>query len=461
MIPAFVTENWIFLQQHLWPSTLMFVIFIASLVVLAFDKRGSARRLFWYSVILLAGVIYNPYFWYTLVNSIYEDDNLVQLRLPWLVPAFLIMAYAMCRIVCLIKRWQVSVVIVAAFVVLIWWAGVPFHPDVVVRKQNVYKISEEAKESAEAVLQDMESDPEHLKPRPGLMEFNTTDYSDDITPANSYHYGIRQYTSAITVYPAMAAEEDYSIEGFSVTNYYNEPFQYLVYEAQAEPVGESAKRAGYSEIARIGEHVIMRYHRDAQIYLVIRGETAADVSGELPGSSETASLTKEGLRQAEELGEKLSEVHFSGAFASQADPARETAEMILRKNRYRDETPEVALLPGLDDVFWGVLAGWKREDAVAEYGEEALSNGSAGDSQYISPVGAESRYAVVQRADCAMGDTVKNLAEDGQNVLVVANPSVNWWLQECVVGGEELGELNPGDCVKLNFTDGVWTVEGI
>ena len=43
----------------------------------------------------------------------------------------------------------------------------------------------------------------------------------------------------------------------------------------------------------------------------------------------------------------------------------------------------------------------------------------------------------------------------------MSNPSAAWWLQEYAIGGDELGELNPGDCVKLSFTDGVWTVEGM
>ena len=458
MIPAFVTENWIFLQQHLWPSTLMFVIFLASLVVLAFDKRGSARRLFWYSVILLAGVIYNPYFWYALINSVYEDDNLVQLRLPWLVPAFLIMAYAMCRIAFLVKRWQISALIIVAFVVLIWWAGVPFHPNIVVRKQNIYKISEEAKESADAVLGDMKAEPEHPKERPKLIEFNTTDYSEDISAANAYHYGIRQYTSAITAYPVWVTEEEYSAEGFSVTDYYHEPCRYLAYEVQAEQVGESAERVGYSEIARTDAHAILRYHRDAEIYLVIRGETTADAAGELPGGGEV-SLTDKGQQQAQELGEKLSEVHFSAAYAGENAPAAETADVILQRNRSSDGTPEITSLSSLNEVVWGLCDGWKIDDVTAQYGEEVLSGGDAEDSQYVSPIGAQSRYSVVQRLDEGMGDTVKNLEEDGQNILVVANPSAIWWLEQCAAGGEETGELKPGDCVKLRFEDGEWIAE--
>ena len=447
-MPGFVKENWIFLQQHLWPGPLMFVIFLVSLGILAVDKKGSARRLFWYSVILLAGVVYNPYFWYALVNRIYKDDNLVQLRLAWLVPAFLIMAYAMCRVAFLVKKWQISIVIAAAFVVLIWFAGVPFHTDVVVRKENVYKISEDAKESADAILADMEENPEHLKERPDLLEFNTGDYNDDIDPANFYHYGIRQYTSALTVHPVPVDEEACSAEDFAVTNFYNMPCQYLAYEVGAEPVGESAERVGYTEIARTDGHAIMRYHRDTDAYLVIRGETTADAAGKLPGGDGPSSLTEEGILSMEKLGQSLSDVEFSSAYADEAGDAKQSAEVILGARESSDnstgensdnhsdnntdgnsgETPKLVLLPMFNDM---------------------------------SDDGSESRDSVVQRFHQGMGAIVKNLKEDGDNLLVVANPSAAWWLQEYAVGGDELGELNPGDCVKLSFTDGVWTVEGM
>ena len=454
---AFVKENWSFLQEHLWTSTLMFVMFLVSLGVLAVDKRGSARRVFWYSVILLAGVVYNPFFWFVFVNGVYKGDDLVQLRLAWMIPAFLIMAYAMSRIVFLAKKWQVMVAVL--FIVLIWWAGVPFHPDVIVKKQNIYKISEDAKESADIIHKDMEDHPEHLKDRPGIMEFNSTDYSDDITPANFYHYGIRQYTSKITVHPATVDEEKYNAEGFSVTGYYNEPFQYLIYEIQAIPVGESAERYGYSEISRTPEHVIMRYHRDVTVYLVIRGQTQADTSDELRGNSGTVSLTTTGWWRVLELGRYLSEVEFAAAYASETGQAQRTANVILRMNSNRDTFPGIGAVANLNDVSWGICEGWKIRDVMEQYGEEVLSNGDVSDELYVSPIGAESKNNAAKRIDRSMGDFVKNLQEDGKNILVVANPSAGWWLEEYVAGGEEAEKLKPGDCVKLRFTDGEWRIE--
>ncbi len=457
----FITQNWTFLQQNLWPGRLMFVIFLASLIILAFDKRGSARRVFWYSLILLAGVVYNPYFWFSIVNRIYKDDDLVQLRLAWMVPALLIIAYAFSRIVFLAKKWQVSALIAAAFMALIWWSGSPFHPDLIVEKQNIYKISEEAKEVSDAILADMRDHPENLPARPELSEFNTTDYASDIAPAGLYHYGIRQYTSAFSAFPHLVPEEIYTAEGFDVAQHYSEPSQYLTYEISAEVVGEQAERYGYEEVSRTKEHVIMRYHRDASVYLVIRGQTLADTSGELRGISGTASLTTTGWWRILELGRELSDVRFSAAYASEVGQAQATATVILRLNRNRDSIPNINPMPVLNDITWGSCEGMKRVDALVQFGPEALSLGNINDPAYVSPIGAETKYNAANRYGYGMGDTVKTLTEDGQNILVVANPSITWWLRRDVNGGRKAGKLQPGDCVKLKFTDGVWTVEEV
>lgn len=460
-MPAFVIENWTFLQQNLWPGTLMFVMFLLSLGVLAVDKRGSARRIFWYSVVLLAGVVYNPYFWFVFVNGVYEGDDLVQLRLPWMVPALLIMAYAMSRIAFIAKKWQYAVGIAAGFVFLIWWAGVPFHPDVVVEKENVYKISDDAKESADAVLKDMKENPEHLKERPGLMEFNSTDYYDDITPANLYHYGIRQYTSAFTVQPALVTEETYGQEGFSVTGYYNEPIQYLVYETGAEQIGESAKLYGYSELIRTENHVLMRYHRKANVYLVVRGQTKADTSGELRGNSGTVSLTTTGWWRVLELGRELADVRFSAAYASETGQSQRTANVILRMNNGENSVQSASPMANLNDITWGNCEGWKKADVIAQYGEEALFNGEVNDQLYTSPIGAENRYNAALRYDRGMGDSIKGLQEDDCNILIVANPSISWWLEAYATDGGKVvdaEELKPGDCLEMCFEDGEWTV---
>lgn len=68
------------------------------------------------------------------------------------------------------------------------------------------------------------------------------------------------------------------------------------------------------------------------IYLVRHGETEWNVKGLLQGHSDSV-LTKTGERQAQELADKLRQIHFDAVFSSDSLRAKRTAEiMMLEKN---------------------------------------------------------------------------------------------------------------------------------
>ena len=457
-----VKDYYTFIQENIWTGAAMFGLMIVSLVFLSFDRNRSVRRLVCYSVLLLACVLYNFPFFYGVIQRFYPNSERgahIELRLFWMVPFFLLMALFLGKVMIASRRkgWLVSCIVAACSVVFIIWAGKPFHPDVVVKRSNWYKVSQEGIDSAELILKDMKEHPEHLMARPTGFEVSSTDVMDDISQGNSYHFGIRQYTSDFTLTPVWITPEAYEAEGFDIANYYNMPAQYMILEEQMEAAGNTAQRYGYHEFARNGSHILFRYAREAAVYLVIRGQTLGDTSGELRGTSGNASLTTAGWWSILKAGRELADVKFDYVYASDAGQSKATAGIILRENQNRDNIPAVTPVISLNDMTWGAYEGYKKADVVASFGAVALDNGGVTDASYASPIGAESRYTAANRFKAGMGDIVKRLEEDGKTILVVANPSISWWLK-VVTGDMEMEDLKPGDWVKLEFLDGGWRI---
>ena len=454
-----VKENIRFLQENIWTGNAMFFLFLVSVVVLTFDRDKSVRRLVWYSILMTVGVAYNYFLFYGVITRIYQEGELVQLRLFWLVPCFLLMSWFLVKLAAAIqrkRRWAAGVVVICS-ILFIWWAGTPFHPDILVKRSNWYKVSQEAIDSADLILNDMKEHPDHLMERPTVSEITSTDVNDDISPGNAYHYGIRQYTSDFTLTPVWIEPELYEAEGFDVTGYYHNPSQYFICENKMTSVQRTVRQYGYHELARNGVHVLFRYTREATVYLVIRGQTKGDTSGELRGTSGNPSLTTTGWWDILKVGRELQNVKFDYAYASDVGQAKISAGILLRENKNRDSIPAVIPLSGLNDMSWGGYEGYKKKKVIDLFGEEALYNGGERDASYRSPIGAETRFNAAARFRSAMGDTVKRLEEDGKTILVVANPSVSWWLKTAI-DRDEMEDLKPGDYVKLQFLDGCWSV---
>lgn len=75
------------------------------------------------------------------------------------------------------------------------------------------------------------------------------------------------------------------------------------------------------------------------IYLVRHGETEWNVGHRIQGQANSP-LTKQGQKQALELGSKLKSVHFDAIFSSDLGRARETAELIALSKKIAIKTAE-------------------------------------------------------------------------------------------------------------------------
>ncbi|KAG7329560.1 hypothetical protein KOW79_007734 [Hemibagrus wyckioides] len=91
------------------------------------------------------------------------------------------------------------------------------------------------------------------------------------------------------------------------------------------------------------------------------GETQYNKDGLLQGQGIDSPLSETGVQQAEAAGEYLQDVHFTNVFASDMKRAKQTAEIIVRKNKTCSHLDTVTV-PALKERSFGVAEGGLVED---------------------------------------------------------------------------------------------------
>ncbi|XP_062856172.1 probable fructose-2,6-bisphosphatase TIGAR A [Trichomycterus rosablanca] len=90
--------------------------------------------------------------------------------------------------------------------------------------------------------------------------------------------------------------------------------------------------------------------------IVRHGETQYNKDGLLQGQGIDSSLSDIGVQQGEAAGQYLQDVHFTNVFASDMKRARQTAEIILRKNKTCGNL-DIVIDPLLKERSFGVAEG--------------------------------------------------------------------------------------------------------
>lgn len=105
-------------------------------------------------------------------------------------------------------------------------------------------------------------------------------------------------------------------------------------------------------------------------YLVRHGQTYFNRYNKLQGWGNSP-LTENGLADAKQTGEKLSDIHFSAAYSSDTTRAIDTAQIILNENT-SDCQPKLISLLNFREQFYGSFEGSNMDvawlDAGAPYG---------------------------------------------------------------------------------------------
>jgi len=150
------------------------------------------------------------------------------------------------------------------------------------------------------------------------------------------------------------------------------------------------------------------------IYFARHGETDFNLFGVSQGQLDT-SLNRTGLRQAEQLAEKLKYYKFDAVYSSSLTRAVQTAEAILK---YHDN--ELNLDPRLMEVSKGILQGTKNS-------QETYDDFFADPHKYKG----ETEEDVFTRITAFLED-IKEYK--GKNVLVVGHGGILKYLKFCLAG---------------------------
>lgn len=204
------------------------------------------------------------------------------------------------------------------------------------------------------------------------------------------------------------------------------------------------------------------------LYLVRHGQTYYNIFNKLQGWSNSP-LTQAGIDGAKEIGERLADVNFAGAFCSDTGRAVSTAQIILDLNQ-ASTVKEPHQAPFFREEFYGYYEGMDMNQSwYLAAGPHGLKNIGEIVAKYsfdtakdflkeADPFGmAENHEEYWQRVDQGY-ELIANdpQLQDGDNVLVISHGNTLLSLMDRYAPGRyDLSERPAnGSLTKLKLTDG-------
>lgn len=185
--------------------------------------------------------------------------------------------------------------------------------------------------------------------------------------------------------------------------------------------------------------------RPSYIYMVRHGRTYANEQGLLMGGDGNAELTPEAVDQAKAVGQALSDVSFDHAYTSTLGRTIDTASYLLEGAKQDDVARQQ--IRDLDDISWGDAEGYTRQQFMEENNLDEFPDafGDTDDADFVSSIHAETKYHFYQRFNNGMQQIIDDI-KPGENVLVVAHSSMQFWLEK------QFPELEGQDIANLSVT---------
>lgn len=166
------------------------------------------------------------------------------------------------------------------------------------------------------------------------------------------------------------------------------------------------------------------------VYLVRHGSTLLNSYNRMQGWIDS-DLTEEGIEQAQQAADKLSDISFDRAFSSDLGRAVNTRNLIT--NQLQSNLKEAADLPEFREVNFGFFEGLNSDDIwagiAAPYGkhsqkdlmdiggqEEVRNAMNKADSSHV----AETYDQVIARLKAAF-QQLRDHCEPGENILVISH----------------------------------------
>ena len=137
------------LHPYFWGNNIYFAVYLASLVILFLLRKkwkNSYHAFFWYAVIALIVVIYNPLSMRAILPVLGTEEGFmsVYVRIFLILPMFATIACALTELITLSKRWITYLALVMLTVSAAFWGVGPKDSNYYMATDNPYKVNVEA-----------------------------------------------------------------------------------------------------------------------------------------------------------------------------------------------------------------------------------------------------------------------------------------------------------------------------
>lgn len=251
------------------------------------------------------------------------------------------------------------------------------------------------------------------------------DEAYNIHAGDDFKYGIRQYSSALVLSEVILPSTTYDSSTFELPKYVNLfNYEYFVC-TDNEYLRRQAELQGFELLKKVDNYAVYKNTKEITLYFIRHGETEANVNNVLAGSKTDTKLTENGIKGAKVAGDALKNVPFSLVYTSELTRTKDTAKYILGENK--NKVPNESASQALNDIYVGELEGLSKEEVLQKYPDynEDTYYGKISDSKFVSPVGATSKYKIVQNYKSALYSIIAKAPNDS-NVLVVGHGALAW-----------------------------------
>lgn len=158
--------------------------------------------------------------------------------------------------------------------------------------------------------------------------------------------------------------------------------------------------------------------KETRVHLVRHGATVWNEEHRIQGGRDIP-LSDVGIKQAQELSDKLREIEIDVVCTSTLERAMQTAEIALL-----DETIPVHTHSGLNERNYGEYEGRLFSDVEKAFGEGATNS--------RNPLGGETREEFILRVDNTFDELIS--LHSGKNILLISHGGVIQRLHERLSG---------------------------
>ncbi|CAM2855139.1 histidine phosphatase family protein [Fructilactobacillus fructivorans] len=199
-------------------------------------------------------------------------------------------------------------------------------------------------------------------------------------------------------------------------------------------------------------------------YLVRHGQTYMNLYNKVQGWIDSP-LTKKGLEDADNAGERLKDINFDAAFSSDSGRAIQTAHHILQANNNNINIISYQF-PELREQFHGYFEGENLEQMWQFVGEQVKTTSEAG---VLKNFGLEKARDLIAKADLYNNaednktfwkrvdrgiDRIRENTKDGDKILIVSHGMTIRSIVDRYNPALDIGEpAKNGSITKLIITD--------